>query len=252
MKKNDYLLDIENLSVAVKGKELLKHLTLKIPYGQVHALLGMNGSGKSTLMKTIMGYPNYKVTTGHILFKGIDILPLNITERANLGIGIVDQRPPVIPGVRLKDLMTYIHSKHNNSEAMKSDLISKANMSYFMNRDINKDFSGGEIKRAELMQLLALSPSFSMMDEPDSGVDIESLKHLGDLIQSLLINKSGLIVTHYGNILDYIQIDKAHVMFNGQIGCTGHPKAIIETIKKHGYETCITCTRRELTTYEKE
>jgi Fe-S cluster assembly ATP-binding protein len=196
------------------------------------------------------------VDKGRILFKGQDITDLEIDKRAGLGIGIAEQRPPVIQGLRLKDLMSYIHTFKNNSINTQTQVVSDAGMTDFMDRDINKDFSGGEIKRAELMQLLALNPTFSMMDEPDSGVDIESLKNLGHLINRLFKNhdlgcqsmkgahKSGLIVTHYGNILDHIHVDKAHVMFMGQIGCSGHPKKILETIKNYGYEECVSCIKR--------
>lgn len=254
MTKNNYLLNIDNLSVTVGKKTLIKNLDLKIPYGEVHALLGKNGSGKSTLLKTIMGYPKYRVTNGKILFKNIDVTELDITERAKLGIGIAEQGPPKISGLCLNDLMTYIHTAKDNPISKQIQLMNDANMTTFMNREINKDFSGGEIKRAELMQLLALDPQFSMMDEPDSGVDIESLQNIIYLINQLLakddsmsentLKKSALIITHYGNILDHINVHKAHVMLDGELACSGSANQIIETIKQHGYEACVNCTQR--------
>ncbi len=252
MKKNTNSLEIRELCVQVDGKEILRNLNLAIPEGEVHALLGLNGSGKTSLMMVIMGFARYKVTSGQIFFEGKDITGLDITERAKLGIGIAEQRPPTIQGVKLKHILYYIVDKKFQQSDEFALMVKAAAMEKFLDRDINEGLSGGEIKRAELLQLLAMQPKFSMMDEPDSGVDLESLKLVGNLINMIFsrdscrrINKkAGLMITHNGSILNYIQADKAHVMLEGQIGCSGNPHVILDTINKCGYEACARCMRR--------
>ena len=242
------ILEIEALCVEAGGKELLHHLDLAIPEGEVHALLGQNGSGKTTLMMTIMGYSGYQVTHGEIRFKGQDITALNVTQRARLGIGIAMQRPPTIPGVTLRKLLAY-ELEHTRAPADLAELVKIAEIEPFLNRSINDGLSGGEIKRAELAQLLAMSPEFSMMDEPDSGVDIEALSLVGKLIHRLFSpdkkhpvkRKAGLIITHGGHVLNQYPIDKAHVMHDGKIGCSGNPAMIVEAIGVSGYEACVRC-----------
>ena len=252
MNTGENILEIVQLSVTADGKELLHDVNLTIPEGEVHTIFGHNGSGKTSLMMTIMGFSGYQVTQGEILFKGKAITQLSITERARMGIGIAQQRPPTIPGVTLRKILTYACDRtKTNSETLDS-LVKKVRMEPFLDRDIHEGLSGGEIKRAELLQLLVSAPSFAMIDEPDSGVDIEALSVVEELIQSLysvngsppVKRKSGLIVTHSGIILDHFPIDKAHVMHNGTIGCTGNPQVIMETIKKYGYAACIRCMEK--------
>jgi Fe-S cluster assembly ATP-binding protein len=247
----DNILEIKDLCVRVGGKALLHNLNLTVPAGEVHALLGLNGSGKTTLMMVIMGFTGYEVTNGQIVFAGRDITHLNITERARLGIGIAEQRPPTIPGVKLRQILDYIIAGRRQSATDVAELVKAAGMEEFLERNINDGLSGGEIRRAELLQLLAMQPTFSMMDEPDSGVDLESLKTVGGLINLLFSNdqchpvrrRAGLIITHNGNMLNYVHVDKAHVMLNGQIGCSGNPYMILDTIGKRGYEECASCMR---------
>ncbi|HRX59083.1 MAG TPA: ABC transporter ATP-binding protein [Eubacteriales bacterium] len=243
------ILEIQNLSVRAGGKLLLDSVDLAIPYGEVHALLGQNGSGKTSLMMTIMGFSGYEVTQGRILFMGRDITALDVCERARLGIAIAQQRPPTIDGVKLRSVLQYTLRNSPDPDEALIRLAKEAQMERFLDRSINGGLSGGEIKRAELLQLLSLSPAFSMMDEPDSGVDIEALSLVGKLINKLFVpdethpvrRSAGLIITHSGNILKYLHLDKAHVMHNGRIGCSGNPALIMETIGKYGYNECVRC-----------
>lgn len=252
MKGNRNILEIKDLCIQVEGKDLLHNLNLTIPEGEVHALLGMNGSGKTSLMMAIMGFSDYKVTNGKIFFEGKDITELDITERAKLGIGIAQQRPPAIRGVKLRDVMDYTVKNNLQQADQVFKLVEAAGMQNFLDRDINAGLSGGEIRRAELLQLLIIRPIFSMMDEPDSGVDLESLNRIGELINMLFSDdrchpakrRAGLIITHNGSVLNSVNVDKAHIMLNGQIGCTGNPRIILDTISKCGYEECVRCMQK--------
>lgn len=243
------ILEIKDLCVQVEGQTLLNHLNLTIPEGEVHALLGQNGSGKTSLMMTVMGFSGYHVTQGQILFRGQDITHLSVSERARLGIGIAQQRPPTIRGVTLRSIMTYILRNEPDPEAKLRSLAGATRMDKFLDRSLNDGLSGGEIKRAELFQLLARNPAFAMMDEPDSGVDIEAMELVGSLINHLFTpdeqtpahRNSGLIITHNGNMLKYVHIDKAHILNNGGIGCSGSPEEILDQIGRCGYEACIRC-----------
>ncbi len=249
MVHNCNILEIKDLYVKVNGKALIRNLNLTIPAGEVHALLGQNGSGKTSLMMTIMGFSGYEVTQGQILFMGRDITNLDICERARLGIAIAQQRPPTIDGVKLRSILAYTLRNKQNPEENLAVLAKTAQMEPFLDRSINDGLSGGEIKCAELLQLLAMSPAFSMMDEPDSGVDIEALALVGELINKLLSpdeqrpvkRNAGLIITHSGNILKNLNIDKAHIMHGGCIGCSGNPVMVLESIGRYGYEECVRC-----------
>ena len=249
MKPYKNILEIKELSVQAGEKKLLDHINLTIPNGEVHALLGQNGSGKTSLIMTIMGFSSYKITRGQILFKGKDIKQLDVCQRARFGIAVSQQRPPTINGVTLRNILAYTLRNMQKPEKKLIQLAEAAQMEPFLDRSINDGLSGGEIKRAELMQLLSLSPEFSMMDEPDSGVDIEALALVGRLVNKLFSpdethpvkRKAGLIITHSGNLLKYMNIDKAHVMHNGRIGCSGNPAMIMDTIGRYGYEECVRC-----------
>ena len=251
MNKIANILEIKDLNVEVGGKRLLKNVNLSIAEGEVHALLGVNGSGKTSLMMTIMGFSQYKISSGKIYFEGRDITDLDITERSRIGIGIAMQRPPTIKGVNLEDLLQYI----SGSEANNKDktIVEEFFMTKFLDRNINSGLSGGEIKRSELLQLWALKSKFNMMDEPDSGVDLDSLKVLSGLINKIFSRdenhpvkrKAGLIITHNGNILDSVNADKVHVMLDGEIGCSGNPEMVLNMIRRQGYEECVRCIKKE-------
>ena len=240
------MLHIEDLHVKVGEKEVLHDINLHINEGETHVLLGPNGSGKTTLLMTIMGFSNYTITDGKILFKGEDVTRMHAHERAKRGIGMLFQRPPTISGLKLGKLLTAISRKKN--EDIRA-LAQSVHMDTFLERDINKGFSGGEIKRSEVLQLMIQNPDFIMLDEPESGVDLENISLIGAAIGSLLekdrhvINreKSGLVITHTGYILDYLETDRGHVMCDGQIKCHGNPREILKDIKQHGYKECLEC-----------
>ena len=231
------MLEIKQLTVAIEGKEILHDVNLSIGTGETHALFGPNGSGKTTLLMAIMGFPKYQVTKGNIIFKGKDITRLSPDERARLGIGMSFQRPPVVRGVKTRDMVAACLRDRENEETI-AQLAKNANLADFLDRDINYGFSGGEIKRSELMQLLAQRPELTLVDEPESGVDLVNIVLIGELLNKLLekdcpirLRKcTGLIITHTGHILDYVNARTGHVMCDGRIGCVGDPHEILATI----------------------
>lgn len=242
------MLQITDLHVTVGDKEILHDINLTINGGESHVLMGPNGSGKTTLLRAIMGFGGLTITEGQILFKGKDITRMPLHERAQMGMGMLYQRPPTISGLKLGKLLTV--TSGNRIEDV-NRYAKELNMDKFLSRDINAGFSGGEIKRSEVLQLMIQKPDFVMLDEPESGVDIENISLIGNAIGGLLekdrsINerkKSGLIITHTGYILDYIDADKGHVMCDGQIKCRGNPREILKEIKTRGYQECITCKK---------
>ena len=241
------MLTIENLWVSIDGKEVLKGLNLRIPPGETHILFGRNGSGKSTLIMTLMGFERYRVERGGIRFRGEDITQLPTFERARLGLGIAFQRPPTIRGVKTGDIFRACSKGRVDTQA----LAATYNFTSFLDRELNYGFSGGEIKRSELLQLLAQDPWLVLLDEPESGVDMENLHVVGEIIGKLLQKdrrrerreKSGLIITHTGFILDYIHADKAYILNAGRLCCQGHPRELLKDIKMFGYEECARCRR---------
>ncbi|AIS31733.1 ABC transporter [Methanobacterium formicicum] len=247
------LLEITDLAVEVSGKEILSDVDLRIDKGETHVLLGPNGAGKSTLFMTLLGFPKYNVTRGEIIFKGEDITHLSTTERVRKGFGVSFQNPPSIRGVRLGDLLKIEHGEKDEDKELSQemmDLVYKLKFDErFLERDVNLGFSGGEVKRSEILQLLAQSPDFIMFDEPDSGVDIENVELLAEEINILLDKdkkpglreKSGLLITHLGYILNFVAADTAHVLMDGKIACSGSPDEIIEDIRKEGFHGCVEC-----------
>ena len=246
------MLEIKDLHVEAGGREILRGVSLTIGEGETCVLFGPNGSGKSTLLAAIMGYGHCTVTKGEILFKGQDITHMGVDERARLGIGMMMQRPPNVAGVKLGDLVRA--AAGNDPNATKDAESFK--MDNFLERDVNVGFSGGEIKRSELLQLSAQKPDFVLLDEPESGVDLESIDLIGRKVHDLLYMKSGkkgcdgsrcarhvsaLVITHTGQILDYIGADKAYILQNGVIRCSGRPTDLLKDIRERGYKECISC-----------
>jgi Fe-S cluster assembly ATP-binding protein len=249
------MLQVEDLQVKLADKEILKHIDLEIRPGETHILFGPNGSGKTSLLMTIMGYPQYRVTGGKIVFKGEDITLMPIDERAKLGIGVSYQRPPAINGVKTRQMVQICGKEEVDAEA----LAAKVNFSEFLDRDINVGFSGGEIKRSELLQLMAQDADLLLFDEPESGVDLENISLIGNAISRLLqrdfrVNaeksrkelqqertKMGLIITHTGFILDYVTADRGQVLFDGVLTCSSNPREIFKCISRVGYEECVRC-----------
>ena len=248
------LLEIENLGVEVAGKRVLKDINLSIEEGETHVLLGPNGAGKSTLFLTILGFPQYNVVQGSIKFKGQDITSLTTAERVELGIGVSFQTPPSIRGVSVRDLLKIVSNQDIDEELnpRTQELAKQLKFSdEFLDRDVNLGFSGGEVKRSEILQLLAQMPDFTMFDEPDSGVDIENVELLASEIGTLLDKdkpqrsrkRSGLLITHLGYILNFVSADKAHVLIDGVISCSGNPSEILEDIRKNGFNGCVECAQ---------
>lgn len=242
------MLSVENLTVTVNGDVLLEDINLNLAKGETRMLFGENGSGKTSLLMAIIGLGPFKVETGRIIFKGEDITNLPSYERARMGIGIMYQRPPTIRGLKVRQMLEII--EHNGEDP--DTLAAELNFTGFMDRDLNLGFSGGEIKRAELLQLLAQDPDLVLLDEPESGVDLVNLDVIGNAIRQLLQKdrhrmreKSGLIITHSGFILDYVEADRGCVLANKTIWCMGNPHEIMEGIREHGYEECMTCQRAQ-------
>lgn len=242
------MLEIRELSVAVDGKGILHDINLSIKAGETHVLFGPNGGGKTTLLMTVMGSPKYRVTKGSIAFKGKDIVGLSVDERARMGIGMSLQRPPVVRGVKTRDMVAACIGGQASDEDIER-MVEKANLGELMDREINYGFSGGEIKRSELLQLLAQNPDLSLLDEPESGVDLVNIALIGELINELLQKghpirdrrHAGLIITHTGHILDYVNARTGYVLLDGRMVCEGDPHEILETIKSKGYEECRKC-----------
>ncbi|MCD6325081.1 ABC transporter ATP-binding protein [Candidatus Bathyarchaeota archaeon] len=236
------MLEINSLTVEVSGKRVLEDVDLQIAKGEVHVLFGPNGSGKSTLLMTILGFPTYRVVSGEIIFKGKDITNLPINERVNLGINVAFQNPPVIRGVKLGEIIEHWIPDQNEID----NLLEKVKFpSEFLKRDVNLGFSGGEIKKSEVLQMMAQGGDFLMLDEPDSGVDVENLQLVGRVIDEMLRDRSGLIITHQGYILRFVNADVAHVLIEGTIACSGKPTKILSQILREGYGWCLKCPRRK-------
>ena len=233
------MLKIKNLSVYISGKPILQDINLEIEKGEVAILFGPNGSGKSTLIKSIMGFSGYEKTDGEIIFKGKRIDGLTIDERVKRGLGIMYQHPPKIRGVKLAQIAEFL-SKDKKKIAT---LTEKLSLGSHSGRDINLGFSGGEMKRSELLQLMLQDPDLLLLDEPESGVDVENISIMGGVLNDYLKkeNKSALIITHTGYILDYVLAKRGCVMIGGKLWCVGSPKEMFETIRKKGYEKCKEC-----------
>ena len=251
------MLLIEDLQVRLGDKTILDHIDLEIQQGETHALFGPNGSGKTSLLMTIMGYPQYEVVQGKITFKGEDVTYMPINERADLGIGMSYQRPPTIHGLKTRAMVGICAKGQTDVEK----LAARVNFLDFLDRDVNAGFSGGEIKRSELLQLMAQNPDLMLFDEPESGVDMENISLVGTTIAALLQKdsdpetsgqkskmqyklertKMGLIITHTGYILDYVNADKGQVLFNGRLSCVSNPREILTCIGQSGYEECVRC-----------
>ncbi len=245
------MLEIKNLSASIAGKPILDKVNLTINKGEIHALLGPNGSGKTTLLMVIMGMPRYEVTAGTITFQGKDITKATIDERARAGIGLAFQRPPVVRGVTTRQMVEICSG--SKDEAQTKALATRLSLEPMLERDINQGFSGGEAKRAEMLQLLAQNPDFAMFDEPESGVDLDNMAIVGGAMAEILEtkemrrtgdrNKAGLIVTHTGHILEFVNADFGHIFMHGSIVCNGNPRDLFAEIRENGYEECVRCNK---------
>lgn len=243
-------LEVRDLRVSVEGKEILKGIDLVVRQGEVHALMGPNGSGKSTLANVIMGRPGYEVTQGQILFKGEDITGLSPDERARRGLFLAMQYPVEVPGVSVVNFLRTAYKAVKGEEisalAFRKHLKEKMALlgvdDAMVNRYVNQGFSGGEKKRNEILQLAVLEPEIAILDETDSGLDIDSLKQVASGIAQLIGPNLGvLLVTHYQRILNYITPNHVHVMMQGRIVKSGG-EDLAHELERKGYEEL----RREL------
>ena len=241
------MLRVENLWVSVDDRQILKGVNFSINYGEVHVLFGPNGAGKTTFIMTIMGFPKYKVEQGEIYFKGEDITDKDVYERAQIGLGVSFQRPPTVRGVTLRRIIEIISDDKVDKERI-HDFSEKLNLLGHLDRNLNDGFSGGEMKRSELLQLMAQRPDLVLIDEPESGVDMENIALVGESINTLLgkdkvkdPKRSAMIITHTGYILDFVNGDRGCIFLDGNIVCQGNPKDILSEIKKSGYRRCVEC-----------
>ena len=242
--------EIKDLRVSVEGREILKGVSLSIDKGEVHAVMGPNGSGKSTLSHALMGHPGYEVTGGEVLFKGQNLLELEPDERARLGLYLAFQYPTVVPGITMANfLRTALNAKRGYDGKDKSKAVTPKEFrallkdqmqtlrmdDSFLSRYINEGFSGGEKKRAEILQMAVLQPEIAILDETDSGLDIDSIQYVSESINSMLGPGLGvLIITHYNRILNFIKPDRVHVLVRGRIVRTGGPE-VAEELERSGY-----------------
>lgn len=237
------LLEIKDLQVEVEGKEILKGINLKLELGTINALMGPNGSGKSTLANIIMGNPSYKITKGEILFNEQDITNLKVDEKAKLGIFLSFQYPQEIEGITISN---FLRTAINNQRDKKISVIDFHNLlneklsllkipEDFSSRYLNQGFSGGEKKKSEMLQMAILNPKLAILDETDSGLDIDALKNVAEGVNTLMSkDKCILIITHYKRILEYVKPDKVFIMLNGKIALEGNSD-LVNHLEEKGY-----------------
>ena len=237
------ILKIEGLEVAVEGKQILKGVDLAIPQGEIHALMGPNGSGKSTLAYALAGHPRYEITGGSVTFDGEDLLDMEADERAQAGMFLAMQYPVEVPGVSVLNFLRTALAAVNGEEMKPREFMKlfqeKSKLlefdTSFSDRYLNEGFSGGEKKRHEILQMAMLQPKFAVLDETDSGLDVDALKVVSKGVNSLRGPELGaLIITHYTRILQYITPDVVHVMFDGRIARTGGPE-LADQLEAEGY-----------------
>jgi Fe-S cluster assembly ATP-binding protein len=248
------MLEIKNLEVSINKIEVLKGINLKINSGEIHAIMGPNGSGKSTLAKVLAGHPSYSITSGEILFEGKNINKLSPEQKAHKGIFLVFQYPVEIPGVNNEEFLRTafnLKKKFNKQQETNPitffDILKKklkaADLTIdFLKRNVNEGFSGGEKKKNEILQMNLLDPKLSILDEVDSGLDIDALVNLSKTINNFINkNKSLIVITHYPKLLDYIKPDFIHILYNGKIIITDNI-LLAKKIEKNGYEWLINKT----------
>jgi Fe-S cluster assembly ATP-binding protein len=241
---------VRNLHVSIEGKEILKGVDITIRQGEVHAVMGPNGTGKSTLSYAIMGHPSYEVTEGEVLFKGQNILELEPDERSRLGVFLAFQYPVSIPGVTVANfLRTAINARRRAANPEDKGVpipefrkIMRERMDHlrmdnsFAGRYLNEGFSGGEKKRAEILQMAMLKPEIAILDETDSGLDIDALRIVSEGVNALRGKDLGvMVITHYQRILNYIKPDYVHIMMGGRIVESGGAELALH-LEEHGYE----------------
>ncbi len=240
----DEMLSVENLHVSVDDTEIIKGLSLKINLGEVHAIMGRNGSGKSTLANVIMGHPAYEITSGKIKFKGTPLEEMEVFERARAGMFLSFQYPSSIPGVQVGTFLRKSVSAVRGEDApsarefrkeLKAHMEALEMDKSFLSRYVNDGFSGGEKKRLEILQMLLLNPTLALLDETDSGLDIDALRVVAEGINSITPTAGCLLITHYQRLLDHVEPDFVHVMIDGKIVKTGGSELAAE-LESKGYD----------------
>jgi len=242
------MLEIRQLHASIEGTPILKGVDLVVPAGQVHALMGPNGSGKSTLAKILAGHPAYEVTEGEVIFKGQNLLELEPEERVALGVFMSFQYPPEITGVTTRDMLYHALQavrKHRGLEPLEESAFEallfekmafvkmRADLS---TRYLNEGFSGGEKKRCEILQMALLEPSLAILDETDSGLDIDALRLVAEGVNTMMNGeRSLLVITHYQRLLDYLRPDCVHIFEHGRVVCSGDASLAVE-LEKKGYD----------------
>jgi Fe-S cluster assembly ATP-binding protein len=231
------MLKIKDLSVSMDGYGILKGVNLSVDKGELVVILGPNGCGKTTLLKAIMGIGGTRIDKGEIIFKGKIINDLSIDKRAKMGIGMMYQKSPKLNGIKLGKIVDFLGEKED---------MSKYKIDKFLNRNVNDNLSGGEVKRSELFQLRLQNPDLLLLDEPDSGVDVENVALVGKEIDKMIHEgKGAIIITHTGQILNYLKTKMAYVMINGRIVCCDEAKKMLATINANGYKVCIHCKKHD-------
>ncbi len=246
---NDILLKIENLHAEVDGKEILKGVNLTIPKGEVHAIMGPNGAGKSTLSAVLAGRPEFKVTRGSVLFDGQDLLAMSPEERSWAGLFLSFQYPVEIPGVSITNFMKAALNARRKAQGepelkaaeflkiLREKMAFVGMKSEFAKREVNVGFSGGEKKRNEVFQMAMLEPKFSILDETDSGLDVDALRIVANGVEAMRSEEtSAIVITHYSRLLEYIVPDVVHVLKDGRI-VKSAGRELVEIIENQGYES---------------
>ena len=253
-------LEILKLHVSAGAKEVLFGVDMQVPVGETHVIFGPNGAGKSTLLAAIVGLPQARVSSGDVRWNGQSLLGLDVTERARRGVGIAFQRPPAIAGLTLRRLAELIAQRALTAQLGREpeqdevrqrvqQLAEELDVVDLLDRNVNEGFSGGEMKRSEVFQIALQNPELVLLDEPESGVDVVNIERIGQMLRKLLQRDrnpadrkvSGLIITHSGYILNYVNADKAHVLFDGRIICRGNPLDVFEHVRQHGFKGCLEC-----------
>ncbi|MCX7600002.1 MAG: ATP-binding cassette domain-containing protein [Armatimonadetes bacterium] len=251
---------VDSATLAVADRVVLRELSLHVPLGETHVIFGPNGAGKTTLLAGLMGMPHVKIVWGDIRWRGASLLGFDITERVRRGLAMAFQRPPAVSGITLRRLTELILSNNGNGNAGAPPppeevqqriftLAERLDVLDLLDRDVNAGFSGGETKRSEIFQVALQNPQLVLLDEPESGVDVVNMDRIGRMIRSLLQRDerpgnrtvTGLIITHSGYILNYVNADCGHVLADGRIICSGNARDVFEHIHEHGFEACAQC-----------
>jgi len=229
------LLEVVDLHAGVDDKEIVRGVDLKVDRGEVHVIMGPNGSGKSTLLSAIMGLPRVRIFGGRIVFDSVDVTDKPCYERAKMGIALAHQSPPAIRGVRLRDIASAILKAYGCSDCIALSKI--LNIENLLDRDLFVGFSGGEKKRVELYLVMLQAPKLALLDEPDSGVDVESVESIARAVEAMKMRGTSIIlVTHTGMITSRLsRIDRVHVLIDGRIAYSGYPDEVLPIIMKFGY-----------------